>query len=134
MREPCGYHACCPIPTERALDGSGTGFMTGMDYATCHFPDVAQPARVPPASGADPLSRPTIILSGLAVVRTAVSLVRSAASAVRWAAISVWRSGVASTGMVGLQHASAHVQNAASRHRIAPSRFPLAFRKRIGKA
>ena len=27
-----GYHACCPIPTEHALDGSGTGFMTGVDY------------------------------------------------------------------------------------------------------
>ena len=40
--------------------------MTGVDYATRHFPDVAQPARVPPALGADPLSRPTIILSGLA--------------------------------------------------------------------
>src|SRR3954470_6136709 len=35
-------------------------------YATRHFPDVAQPARVPPALGADPLARPTIILSGLA--------------------------------------------------------------------
>ena len=25
--------------------------MTGVDYATRHFPDVAQPARVPPALG-----------------------------------------------------------------------------------
>jgi hypothetical protein len=45
--------------------GSRCAARSGL-YATRHFPDVAQPARVPPASGADPLSRPTIILSGLA--------------------------------------------------------------------
>src|SRR5689334_20566589 len=54
------------MPMERALDGSATEFVTGVDYATRHFPDVVRSARVPPASGADPLSRPTIILSGLA--------------------------------------------------------------------